>query len=117
MQGLPRSGVMAAVFADEATVAAEIRAMRPGRRCDRCIERASQHGGLGRAGRSRCSRCADFEALGIRCRLLSVSHAFHSPLMRPAADAFVAVAASAQGPAAGHPVDLDRLREADAGPA
>ena len=58
MQGLPRSGVMAAVFSDEATVAAEIEQMQPGGRCDRCAERSSQHGGLGRAGRSRGSRRA-----------------------------------------------------------
>ena len=92
------------------------RAMRPGGRCDRCAERAANTVVSG-ARDAVAALVARFEALGIRCRLLTVSHAFHSPLMRPAADAFVAVAACRAGPAAEHPVDLDRLREADAGPA
>ena len=96
MQGLPRSGVMAAVFADEATVAAEIE------QCDRAdVAIAALNGPantvVSGARDAVAALVARFEALGIRCRLLSVSHAFHSPLMRPAADAFVAVAASAQG--------------------
>jgi len=87
---------MAAVFADEATVAAEIK------QCDRAdVAIAALNGPantvVSGARDAVAALVARFEALGIRCRLLSVSHAFHSPLMRPAADAFVAVAASAQG--------------------
>ena len=96
MQGLPRSGVMAAVFSDEATVAAEIE------QCSRAdVAIAALNGPantvVSGARDAVAALVARFEALGIRCRLLSVSHAFHSPLMRPAADAFAPIAAAAQG--------------------
>src|SRR5262249_35801803 len=40
---------------------------------------------------------AQSEAVGIRCQALTVSHAFHSPLMRPAADQLERLAASVRG--------------------
>jgi acyl transferase domain-containing protein len=87
---------MAAVFADEATVTAEIE------QCDRAdLAIAALNGPANTVVSGErdavAALFARFEALGIRCRLLSVSHAFHSPLMRPAVDAFVPIATSAQG--------------------
>src|SRR5260370_17484840 len=38
-----------------------------------------------------------FDRLGIRCQLLTVSHAFHSPLMRSAVAEFGRIAAGVQG--------------------
>src|SRR5262249_58612674 len=43
------------------------------------------------------SLVAHFSDLGCQCRLLTVSHAFHSPLMRPAADEFRHIAAAVHG--------------------
>src|SRR5262249_13765110 len=40
---------------------------------------------------------AEFKRAGTRCQTLTVSHAFHSPLMRPAVDAFSRVAAAVPG--------------------
>lgn len=94
MQALPRNGVMAAVFADEATVTKEIE------RCEGVVVAAHNapqslviSGDRDVVG----ALMARFEGVGIRCELLTVSHAFHSPLMQPAMDAFARNAAAVQG--------------------
>src|SRR3954466_2986011 len=76
MQGLPRSGVMAAVFGAEATVAAEIE------QCDRADVVIAALNGLANtvisgARDAVAAVVARFEALGIRYRSLSVYHSFH----------------------------------------
>ena len=90
MQALPAGGAMAAVFASESAVR----------------ERLGQDEGVvviagingpdetvisGDAGAVR-ALCAVFAAQGVRTELLPVSHAFHSPLMRPMLAEFQAAA-------------------------
>jgi acyl transferase domain-containing protein/surfactin synthase thioesterase subunit len=96
MQALPRNGVMAAIFSDEATVATEIE------QCGRAdVAIAALNGPantvISGALDAVTALIARFEGRGVQCRLLTVSHAFHSPLMRPAVDAFAPVAAGVQG--------------------
>ena len=96
MQSLPRDGVMASVFSDEETVAA---AIQQSDRADVALAALNgpQNTVISGARDTVTTLIARFEALGIGCRLLTVSHAFHSPLMRPAVDAFSRIAAAVQG--------------------
>jgi len=96
MQALPRDGAMAAVLSDEATVAAAIEQCG---RTDIAIAalNAPQNIVISGARDAVTDLVAGFERAGIRCRLLTVSHAFHSPLMRPAADELGRIAAAVQG--------------------
>jgi acyl transferase domain-containing protein/surfactin synthase thioesterase subunit len=98
MQALPRDGAMAAVFSDEATVAA---AIGQGGHADVAIAalNAPENTVISGARDAVAALVARFEGLGIRCRLLPASHAFHSPLMRPAADELGRIAAAVQGQA------------------
>ena len=96
MQSLLRDGVMASVFSDEATVVA---AIQQSDRADLALAALNgpQNTVISGARDSVTTLIAHFEGLGIRCRLLTVSHAFHSQLMRPAVDAFSRMAAAVQG--------------------
>jgi acyl transferase domain-containing protein/surfactin synthase thioesterase subunit len=96
MQALPRDGAMAAVFSDEATVTAAIE------RCGRADVAVAALNGpqntvMSGARDAVTALIARFESAGIRCQLLTVSHAFHSPLIRPAAAELGRVAAGMQG--------------------
>ena len=92
MQALPPGGVMATVVCDEARARAAI-----GDRGDTvCVAAVN-----GPADTVISGPAADVAAVtgelavqGVKHRMLSVSHAFHSPLMRPALDELRAVAAS-----------------------
>ncbi|MHB0958497.1 MAG: SDR family NAD(P)-dependent oxidoreductase [Pirellulaceae bacterium] len=88
MSELPQNGSMAVVFADEATVSQK-------------MKMASESGGVSVAALNGPENTvisgttelidrmmAEWKAEGIRCQKLSVSHAFHSPLMEPMLDAF-----------------------------
>jgi acyl transferase domain-containing protein/surfactin synthase thioesterase subunit len=98
MQALPRDGAMAAIFADEATVADVI---------DQCgysdvaiaAVNAPQNSVISGSRDSVEALKARFEGRGIRGELLTVSHAFHSPLMRPAVREFGRRIAAVQGQA------------------
>jgi acyl transferase domain-containing protein/surfactin synthase thioesterase subunit len=96
MQALPRDGAMAAILSDEGTVAA---AVEQSGRSDVAIAglNAPQNTVVSGARDAVAALIASFEGLGIRCQLLTVSHAFHSPLMRPAADEFSRIASVMQG--------------------
>ena len=98
MQALPRDGAMAAIFADEAAVAEVI---------DRCGRadvviaalNAPQNTVISGTRDSVVDLITRFDGLGIRGELLTVSHAFHSPLMRAAVDEFGRnIAAQGQSP-------------------
>src|SRR5262249_6725441 len=96
MQALPRNGAMAAIFSDAETVAAAIEKFDSAE-----IAIAAVNGppntvisGSRDAGRRPVPH---FSELGCQCRLLPVSHAFNSPLMRPAADEFRHIAAAVHG--------------------
>lgn len=81
MQALPSGGKMAFVGADQDTVAPVIAPM-----ADRLSIAALNGPGntvISGAGEAVDTVLAHFETQGIRCKPLSVSHAFHSPLMTP----------------------------------
>jgi acyl transferase domain-containing protein/surfactin synthase thioesterase subunit len=96
MQALPRDGAMAAIFSDGETVTRAIERLG---RADIAIAalNAPHNTVISGARDAVTALVARFERLGIRCQLLTVSHAFHSPLMRPAATKFGRIAARVQG--------------------
>jgi acyl transferase domain-containing protein/surfactin synthase thioesterase subunit len=96
MQALPRDGTMAAIFSDEATVAEAIEQCG---RADVAIAALNgpQNAVVSGARDAVAALVARFEGLGVRCRSLTVSHAFHSPMMRPAANEFGRISAAVQG--------------------
>jgi acyl transferase domain-containing protein/surfactin synthase thioesterase subunit len=96
MQALPRDGTMTAIFAEEAAVLA---AIEQGGRKDVAIAALNgpQNTVVSGARDAIEALVARFESLGIRCQRLMVSHAFHSPLMLPAADELARIAAAVQG--------------------
>ncbi|MER5772865.1 SDR family NAD(P)-dependent oxidoreductase [Streptomyces sp. NPDC002039] len=90
MQALPAGGAMLAVQADEREAAAAITAVL-GDQAD-TVDIAAVNGPrsvvLSGAAEAVKALTAHFTAEGRRIRALSVSHAFHSPLMEPMLDAF-----------------------------
>jgi len=92
MQSLPRGGEMAAVMADEARVRAAI-AVCAGR-----VQVAAVNGPenvvISGEGKAVQAVVAGLVAERVKSRALTVSHAFHSPLMDPILDAFEAAAAT-----------------------
>ncbi|MBM3779913.1 MAG: LLM class flavin-dependent oxidoreductase, partial [Acidimicrobiia bacterium] len=89
MQALPDTGAMAAFFAPEAWAAAAI-AARPDALAIAAVNGPSEVVVSGdRAELQHVLARAERE--GIHARMLAVSHAFHSPLMRPMLDEFAAV--------------------------
>jgi len=96
MQALPRDGAMAAVFSDQETVTASIEQLD---RADIAIAALNgpQNTVISGARDAVTALMGRFDRLGIRCQLLTVSHAFHSPLMRSAVAEFGRIAAGVQG--------------------
>ncbi len=91
MQGLPRGGEMAAVFAGEERVAAAV-ARRKGAVSVAAVNGPDNVVISGEAGALRAV-LEELAAEGIKSKDLTVSHAFHSPLMDPILDAFEAAVA------------------------
>lgn len=89
MQALPAGGAMAAVSGEEAQVAALIAGHR-----DVAIAAVNSAREIVVSGpAAELSALTErFRAQGMAAQALRVSHAFHSPLMRPMVDAFAAVA-------------------------
>jgi acyl transferase domain-containing protein/surfactin synthase thioesterase subunit len=96
MQALPRDGAMAAVFSDQETVTDSIEHLG---RADIAIAALNgpQNTVISGARDAVTALMGRFDRLGIRCQLLTVSHAFHSPLMRSAVAEFGRIAADVQG--------------------
>ena len=90
MQELPAGGAMAAVFAD-ASVVEQALESRDGRVAVAAVNAPSQTVVAGNA-EAVDEVCAEFDARGVRCQRLAVSHAFHSPLVEPMLDEFEAAA-------------------------
>ncbi|KYC40370.1 short-chain dehydrogenase [Scytonema hofmannii PCC 7110] len=86
MQALPPGGEMAAVLADEATVRTAISPY--GQKVAIAAINGPQNVVISGEGESVQAAIAELQAKGIESRRLSVSHAFHSPLMEPMLDAF-----------------------------
>lgn len=97
MQSLPRAGAMAAIFADESAVVASL-----GNADSIAIAAVNAPGNTVISGErdAVAAAVAQFATLGIESQPLTVSHAFHSPLMQPIMDEFGRIAATipAQGP-------------------
>jgi acyl transferase domain-containing protein/surfactin synthase thioesterase subunit len=98
MQALPRDGAMAAIFSDQETVAASIEQLD---RADIAIAALNgpQNTVVSGARDAVTALMGRFDRLGIRCQLLTVSHAFHSPLMRSAVAELGRIATGVQGQA------------------
>ena len=91
MQSLPQTGDMVAVFADEATVA---RAIEPFRATvSIAASNGPEHIVISGVRADLQAMIDQMTARGIQSRRLTVSHAFHSPLMQPILDAFEQTAA------------------------
>lgn len=90
MQALPPNGEMVAIFASEAQVAAAIEPYK------KQVSIAAMNGPKNTviSGQHDAVQAVlkHLEAEGVECRPLSVSHAFHSPLMEPILEAFERIA-------------------------
>jgi len=96
MQALPRNGAMAAVLMNEQSAAQLIEKLNL-----TCVSVAAANApqstvisGLRTEIEAMVDHCRE---LAIECRMLNVSHAFHSPLMLPAADEFARRVAALSG--------------------
>ena len=96
MQALPPHGTMASIFADETTAATAIERFGRENLAIAAVN-APQNTVISGARESVHAAVGYFESLGIQCRTLTVSHAFHSPLMEPAMDGLGRVAATVTG--------------------
>jgi malonyl CoA-acyl carrier protein transacylase len=85
MHQLPRRGAMAAVYADEAAVRT---AIAPHRREVAVAALNGPHVVISGAEDAIETILEQFKRQGVRARRLTVSHAFHSPLMEPMLDEF-----------------------------
>ena len=88
MQALPRNGGMAAIFASEGQVSQLLGAQRG----QLSIAAVNEPGQIVVSGESTALQAllGSCAAAGIQTRPLTVSHAFHSPLMQPMLDEFTA---------------------------
>ncbi len=92
MQSLPASGAMAVILADEGTVQAVVK--KSGSLAVAALN-APANTVISGEREAVAAVVNHFNAAGIRSQVLTVSHAFHSPLMRPIMREFGRVAAAA----------------------
>ncbi|WP_043711590.1 hybrid non-ribosomal peptide synthetase/type I polyketide synthase [Corallococcus macrosporus] len=89
IQALPQSGAMAAILADEATVRA---ALEGERLLDVAAINGPRHVVISGERDALLRVTTSLQAQGVESRPLTVSHAFHSPLLEPMLDGFEQVA-------------------------
>jgi acyl transferase domain-containing protein/surfactin synthase thioesterase subunit/acyl carrier protein len=94
MQSLPASGAMAVIFADEGTVRAAVNKKKSGLLAVAALN-APTNTVISGERHAVAAVVSHFNAAGIRSQLLTVSHAFHSPLMRPVMREFERTASAA----------------------
>ena len=96
MQALPREGAMASLFLDEQSARKKVAELDLRRVSIAAINapRSTVISGLRTEIETLEAHC---RKLGVECRMLSVSHAFHSSLMEPAVDEFARRAALVSG--------------------
>lgn len=90
MQALPKNGKMVAVFTDEAQINSAIQSYAR----DVAIAAINEPNNIVISGEQDAVAIitASLQAEGIKTKTLQVSHAFHSPLMEPILDEFMAIA-------------------------
>ena len=93
MQALPPQGTMASIFADEATAAKAI-AQHNSKRIAIAALNAPENTVISGDRDLVHATMENLRGAGVRCQQLTVSHAFHSPLIQPAIEAFAIRAAS-----------------------
>jgi len=86
MQALPPNGAMVAVFAEEARVAEAVASARD--KVAIAAINGPQNIVISGEKNAVAALVSSFEALGIKSKALTVSHAFHSPLMEPMLEEF-----------------------------
>ncbi|MEP7052422.1 MAG: type I polyketide synthase, partial [Pseudomonadota bacterium] len=86
MQSLPAGGAMAALFAAESDVTPALTGR--GQRVSIAAVNGPTQTVISGASEEVAAICAEFQARGVRCQPLKVSHAFHSPLVEPILTAF-----------------------------
>jgi acyl transferase domain-containing protein/surfactin synthase thioesterase subunit/acyl carrier protein len=93
MQALPAGGAMASIFADESTVAAIIDKRKAKKLA---VAAVNARGNVVVSGEvdEVSGVVKHFEGLGVRTQPLTVSHAFHSPLMQPIMQQLGSIAAT-----------------------
>ena len=91
MQALPAGGAMAAVFAEPERVAAAI--TPHAQSVSIAAINGARHTVISGVGKVVAELSAILQAEGVRVKALTVSHAFHSPLMEPILDTFTQTAA------------------------
>ncbi len=86
MQALPAGGAMAAISAPESTVAEAIAPFS--RQVSIAAVNSPAQTVISGSAADVAAACERFAATGVRCRQLTVSHAFHSPLVEPILERF-----------------------------
>lgn len=105
MQALPAGGAMAAVMADESTVQQVIQALPAGLGpIAPAGLNADDETVVSGASDAVAALCSALVSRGVRCEPLTVSHAFHSPLMQPMLAALDEAARALQPRAATIPI-------------
>jgi thioester reductase-like protein len=89
MQALPDGGAMVAVFASEAIVAAAIQGYE---QVAIAAINGTQNTVISGQGEAIAEIITSLKSQGIKSKPLTVSHAFHSPLMEPMQEAFMTIA-------------------------
>jgi acyl transferase domain-containing protein/surfactin synthase thioesterase subunit/acyl carrier protein len=93
MQSLPVGGAMASILAEESTVASVLKKRNAGKLAVAAVN-APGNVVVSGEGEAVAAVVKHFETVGVRTQPLTVSHAFHSPLMEPVIQELTEVAAT-----------------------